>query len=100
MGSIRTSEGICRLSQHLVFYCLHVSRGQHHITIEHNQILSLGMLCPIVACLSRSAVLLRKVMKINLTYILIADLLAGYLTTVFYDDHLKVLQGLLTQTLE
>ena len=100
MGSVRTAEGISRMLCYLIVNCFNITGWQHHITVEHDQVLTTGMLCTIVTRLSRSAILFCKIMKIQFVGVSAADILARHLTAVFNDDHLKVFLRLVTKTLQ
>ena len=65
MGSIRTAEGICRLASQFIVDGLQVTRGQHHIAVEHQQIVALSPLGTVVAALAGSAVGLHEVLDVQ-----------------------------------
>jgi hypothetical protein len=62
--------------------------------------LARGTLSAVVAALAGTAVLLIIIMQIKDVCILVADILAGFLRTVFYDNHLEILQLLRAEALQ
>ena len=62
MGAVGTAEGIGGLTAQLLLHLGEITLGEHHIGIQHDQVLALGTLGTIVPALAGTGVVLEKIM--------------------------------------
>ena len=54
MGTVGTAKGVGRLALQLIVNGFEVAVGQHHVAVEHYDIVASGALYAVVAALSRT----------------------------------------------
>ena len=81
-------------------YSFQIPLRQDHVRVEHNQPFAVGTFGSIVTALARATVFLQVIMQIKDVCVLVANILARFLTSVLNNDDLEVLKRLMCQAFE
>ena len=100
MSLVWSTEGIGRSIMKLLVNSSEIALWQNHIRVEDYQVLAASTLRTIVAALTRAAVLLHEIPYVELGSMAVAHVLTGFVTAVFDDDNLKILEALSLKTLQ
>ena len=79
---------------------LQITIGQHHVTIQNDDIFTASTLDAVVANLTRAAVLLGIILQIKDVCVLVANILAWFYRTVFNNNYFEILKSLFSQSFE
>ena len=77
-----------------------IAFGQDDVGVENEDIVALGTLDTIVTTLARATVFLQVIMQIKDVCVLVANILARFLTSVLNNHYLKVFECLGAKTLK
>ena len=95
---IRSAKGI--LISHSTFHIPQIVFRQNDVRVKHDEPFPISALCTIIAALSWAAIFFEVIMQIKDVCVLVANILAGFLRSVFNDDNLKVLYILMTEAFQ
>ena len=94
MCTVGTAESIGILIFQFSVYSIEIFRWQYNVRVENDKILAFCTFGTVVAALSRSAVVLGKIVYIQRPGISFAYILACEGAAVFNDDNFKILESL------
>ena len=100
MGAVGAAEGVGRLAPQLAGHGLQVARRQHHVGVEHYQILALRPLRAVVAAHARPGVLLHEILHVEPSGILVHHGAAVALRPVLHYYHLEATARLRREAVE
>ena len=97
MRAVRAAKGIGGFTLQFVINGRKVARRQHHVGVQHEQVVARGTLSAVVARHAGTSILFRIVMDVQPVGKMRAHLAARHLAAVLHDVDVEIAKGLLRQ---
>ena len=97
---VGTAESVSRFALQFLFDGGEIAFGHHHVRVQHDKIFTPGPFCAVVAAHAGSGVGFHEILQVQLPLIFFADIGAGHLRTVFYNNHFEVFHLLMAEAFQ